>query len=93
MPYAVALEFDRNAAAQITAIAARTSAAWGDRATTIRRRARHLLLAVCDELPLEGVAAALDALAVGAGNTEQVMSSIGEFPAQARVPSPCWRRR
>jgi hypothetical protein len=38
MPYAVALEFDRNAAAQITAIAARTAAAWGDRATTIRPR-------------------------------------------------------
>ena len=92
MPYAVALEFDRNAAAQIMAIAARTAAAWGDRATTVRPRAAASA-PVYDELPLEGAAAALDALAVGAGNTEQVMSSIGEFAAQARVSSPCWHRR
>jgi len=83
MPYAVALELDSDAAARVEAIAARIAAACGDRATTISSLGvpPHLSLAVYDDLPLQGVAAALEALAVDTGNTELLISSIGAFPA------------
>jgi 2'-5' RNA ligase len=56
-------------------------------AATGRRRSHrsacrpHLSLAVYDDLPIDGVATALDALAVGTGNTDLLISSIGAFPA------------
>lgn len=83
MPYAIALELDSDAASRVEAIAARVAAACGDRATTFSSVGvpPHLSLAVYDDLPLDGVAAALDALAVGTGNTDLLISSIGAFPA------------
>jgi 2'-5' RNA ligase len=83
VPYAVALELDSDAACRVEAIAARVAAACGDRATTISSVGvpPHLSLAVYDDLPIDGVATALDALAVGTGNTDLLISSIGAFPA------------
>ena len=84
MPYAIALELDSVAAARVEAIAACVAAACGDRATTISSVGvpPHLSLAVYDDLPLDGVAAALDALTIGTGNTDLLISSIGAFPAE-----------
>jgi 2'-5' RNA ligase len=84
VPYAIALELDSAAAARVEAIAACVAAACGDRATTISSVGvpPHLSLAVYDDLPLDGVAAALDALTVGTGNTDLLISSIGAFPAE-----------